>query len=225
MFVRICMVALFVAAPVVAPATRTEAQELDDRVRLSQIFSALGIKPGAVVADVGAGGGDYTIELAKAVGPAGRVLAVDISPRALERLRARVSREAATNVEVIEGAVDNPRLPSGTADAILVVHAYHEMTEHAAMLARMKEALKPDGRLVIVEPVSPSRRNATRDVQTRAHQLAPDYVQQEIRAAGFRMVHFSDPIASDHAHEGHSEWILAAQPEAPQATKAPILQP
>jgi ubiquinone/menaquinone biosynthesis C-methylase UbiE len=207
--------ALVLAGPRGFSASLTYAQqhEADNPTRIEHIFKALAVKPGAVIADVGAGGGMYTSKLAKAVGPTGRVIAVDISPRAIELLRARVQREALTNVDIVESAVDDPRLAPASVDAVLVVYAYHEMTEHAAMLRAMRAALKPGGRLVIVEPISPRRRDVPRDEQTRAHQLAPDVAIDEIRAAGFRLLHFVDPLPGHHEHDGHSEWMLAAAPK------------
>ena len=186
--------------------------EIDDPKRLSQLLAALDLQPGEVVADVGAGNGGYVNVLARAVGATGKVIAVDISPRALDGLRRRVARDNLMNVEVVEGAVDNPKLPAGAVDAILVVHAYHEMTEHTTMLARMREALKPSGLLVIVEPISPNRRDATREVQIKAHQLAPHFALEEVHAAGFDLASFNDPLDSAHRHDNHGEWLLAARP-------------
>lgn len=204
-----------------ASAAFAQDPEIDDPKRLAHVLAALDLQPGETVADIGAGTGGYVNALARAAGAGGKVVAVDISPRALEGLRRRVARDGLTNVEVVEGAADNPRLAAGSVDAILVVHAYHEMTEHTAMLARMREALKPNGRLVIVEPISPSRRDAGRDVQTKAHQLAPEFAIQEVQAAGFQLVSFSDSLPSDHRHDGHGEWLLAARPRAPIATAPP----
>ena len=136
--------AMLVTATVVAAAqdsrTSNESRR-DEWQKVDDIFAAMLVKPGAVVADVGAGDGYFTRRLSAAVGPRGRVLAVDVGAAALRRLRQRVEDERLTNVEVIEGATDDPRLPASTVDAILIVNAYHEMTEYAAMLAKLKAAL------------------------------------------------------------------------------------
>lgn len=191
--------------------------------KVGEIFQAMLVKPGAVVADVGAGDGFFTKRLSAAVGPTGKVLAVDVGAAALRRLRARVTSEGWTNVDVIEGAVDDPKLPPASVDAILIVNAYHEMTEHQAMLAKMKAALKPEGRLVIVEPIAPSRRDGTRAEQGRNHEIAIDFVKQDAKDAGFTRVMMQDPFTTrNHGHGGRTdeEWILVLTPAPAQAKGA-----
>lgn len=178
-------------------STRAEHEERRERLqRVGDIYRALDVRPGATIADIGAGQGFHTVRLARAVGVAGRVLAVDISTSALEQLRRRVAEEGLTNVSVIEGAVDDPRLPEGTLDAVLIVNSYHEMTEYAAMLQHIRRALKPDGRLVIVEPIAASRRSADRTEQTSRHEIAPALVLEDAREAGFRVLGLEDPFTA-----------------------------
>jgi rhodanese-related sulfurtransferase/predicted methyltransferase len=188
-----------------AQEARRETQQ-----RVADIFKVMGVGPGAVVADVGAGQGFFTVRLAKAVGETGRVLAVDVSQQALRNLRSRVEEEGLRNVQVIEGATDDPHLPENTLDAALIVNAYHEMTEHQAMLARIRQALKPTGRLVIVEPISASRRDGTRDSQTRQHEIGLEFVLDDARAAGFRIATLEDPFSNHHGHG--SEYLVALTP-------------
>jgi FkbM family methyltransferase len=168
------------------------------------------------VADVGAGDGFFTARLARAVGADGRVFAVDVAAGTLQRLRARVADEGLSNVQVIEGAADDPKLRPGSLDAALIVNAYHEMSEHQAMLTKIRTALKTGGRLVIVEPISASRRERPRDEQTRNHEIAVDFVRQEAKTAGFVQVALHDPFTNrpgrDHDHE---EWLLVLAPAAP----------
>ena len=123
-------------------------------LRVSEVFSLAGIAPGAKVADVGAGEGFLTVRLARAVGPSGRVYAVDIAPRALQVLRERAREERLDNIEVVEGAIDDPRLPRDSLDAVIILKAYHQMSAHDAMLRHIRESLKPTGRLVLVQPTS-----------------------------------------------------------------------
>jgi SAM-dependent methyltransferase len=125
-----------------------------------------------------------------------------------------MSAEGLSNVDVVQGAPDDPKLPSGSIDAALIVNAYHEMTEHQAMLAKIKAALKPSGRLVIVEPISRDRRDARREDQTRNHEIAAQLVLADARAAGFSQVALHDPFTE--RPNGHDEeWMLVLTPAAP----------
>jgi FkbM family methyltransferase len=187
-------------------ATRETQQRVPD------IFKAMGVAPGAVVADIGAGQGFFTVRLAKAVGDSGRVYAVDISQQALRSLRSRVEQEGLQNVQVIEGAADDPKLPENTLDAALIVNAYHEMKEHQAMLVQLRKALKPTGRLIILEPISPSRRDGTRESQASRHEIAPEFVLRDARDAGFNVVTLEDPFSNHHGHGG--EYLVALSPAA-----------
>jgi ubiquinone/menaquinone biosynthesis C-methylase UbiE len=114
-------------------------------------LDALDIKKGSIVADVGAGSGYFTIRLAERVGAAGRVLATDVQPEMLDLLRNRLAERRITNVSLIQGATDDPKLPSSSIDLALLVDVYHEFSAPQAMLRRIREALKPDGRLVLLE--------------------------------------------------------------------------
>ena len=180
----------------------------DTEEAVKKLAVALALKPGSIVADVGAGDGAYAVPLATAVGPSGRVIAVDISTRALERLRTRLDRDGVTNVSVRQGNVDNPKLEPGSLDAALIVNAYHEMTEYAAMLSHIRAALKPEGRLVIADFASPSRRSDPREAQTKRHEIAPELVLQEVRAAGFKIIGLEDPFNAGHGHADHIGWLL-----------------
>src|SRR5262245_11644039 len=174
-------------AAVVQRGTDLRAREAgrEKEQRVGDIFAAMAVQPGAVVADIGAGPGFFTVRLAEAVSPGGRVFAVDISSSVLRSLKSRLEQEGLKNVDVVEGSVSDPHLPEGVLDAALIVNAYHEMTEHQAMLEQIRKALKPGGRLVIVEPISPGRRDATRKEQASQHEIAPGFVQEDARSAGF----------------------------------------
>jgi len=180
----------------------------DNWQRVPDVIAALAIGEGSRVADVGAGSGYFTAYLAREVGAGGRVFAVDISERSLSQLRRLAEAEGLDNVEVVRGAIDDPRLPAGSLDAVLVVDAYHEMTEHAAMLAGMYGALKPGGRLVMVDfiPADPSQ---SRDRQTARHELSIDIVEEELREAGFELLDRDERFTQG----GHSrgQWLVVAR--------------
>jgi len=116
-----------------------------------QIMDALGIADGSVVADLGAGGGWFTIRLARRVGPNGQVYAEDIQPQMIESINRRVERERLRNVTTVLGTPSDPRLPQGRVDAVLIVDTYHEMEDPVALLRNVREALSPKGRIGIVD--------------------------------------------------------------------------
>jgi ubiquinone/menaquinone biosynthesis C-methylase UbiE len=114
-------------------------------------MDALGIADGARVADLGAGGGWFTIRLARRVGPNGIVYAEDIQRQMIEAIERRVQREGLRNVKTILGTPEDPKLPTGQVDAVLIVDAYHEMDDPVALLRNVARALAPRGRIGIVD--------------------------------------------------------------------------
>jgi SAM-dependent methyltransferase len=115
-----------------------------------QIMDALAIADGAAVADIGAGAGWFTIRLARRVGPNGTVYAQDVQRQMLDAIRRRVSREGLRNVQTRLGAGSNPNLPARSLDAVLVVDVYPEVEDRITFLRNLAAALKPNGRIGIV---------------------------------------------------------------------------
>lgn len=127
-----------------------EAPDRDQWQRPDQIMDTLGIADGAVVADLGAGGGWFTVRLARRVGPNGVVYAEDIQPQMIDAIARRVQAERLANVRPILGTSRDPRLPMGL-DAVLIVDAFHEMEDPASLLRNVARALKPQGRVGVVD--------------------------------------------------------------------------
>src|SRR5207237_4088575 len=148
-----------------AAALAQSDAELEQQNRVADLLKFLGAQPGSMIADVGAGDGFFTVRIARAVAPSGRAVAVDISESALTKLRERASRENSSNVDAILSTADDPHLAAGQFDAALIHNAYHEMTEHDAMLRHIRAALKPGGRLLVVEPLHDASRGLPRDQQ------------------------------------------------------------
>ncbi|MBI4890042.1 MAG: methyltransferase domain-containing protein [Acidobacteria bacterium] len=155
----------------------------------------LQLQPGMRVADVGAGSGYYTELLSRAVGASGAVLATDIQPAMLRLIDKRVKDKALTNVQTILASDSDPRLPANSLDLILLVDVYHEFSQPQAMLRRLRAALKPSGRLVLLEfrkedpqvPIRPEHKMSVADVRTeleaeglRFHQVLNDLPWQHI---------------------------------------------
>jgi ubiquinone/menaquinone biosynthesis C-methylase UbiE len=164
--------------------------------RIPELLRAAGIGPGAVVADVGAGSGFLTTRLAAAVGPAGRVYSVDISQDALKTLRTKVESQNLTNVVIVEGAEDDPRLPAGALDAVVMINAYHEIAAPQKVLARVREALRPGGRLVLCEP-RPKTPDGTRAEQAKRHVIEPRFVVSELKDAEFEITTMDEAFAAN----------------------------
>jgi SAM-dependent methyltransferase len=129
----------------------TPAQLRQAALEAPRLADLLGIKAGSTVADVGAGFGAWMAELARIVGPSGRVYATDVGAPQLAALRGWVQKEGFTNVTVIEGAADSTNLPAGCCDAILIRDVYHHLSQPTAVVRSMAAALKPGGRLALID--------------------------------------------------------------------------
>jgi SAM-dependent methyltransferase len=166
-----------------------EAEEHPD-----QALDAIGIAAGSAVADVGAGAGYMTWRLAERVGPKGKVYAIDIQPRMLEILRGNMDQRHLTNVEPVLGTADDPKLPRGRIDLILLVDVYHEFSEPQKMLDRMREALKRDGRLVLLE-----YRAEDPEVPIRPeHKMTVAQAKAEVEPEGFRLDRVLETLPRQH---------------------------
>ena len=154
----------------------------------------LQIARGAVVADVGAGSGYVTARLAERVGPGGRVYANDIQPGMLALLRRRISRERLTNVIPVQGDIDDPKLPAGALDLEILVDVYHEFSRPQQMLRHLREALKPGGRLVLLEyrkedPAVPIRLE---------HKMTVAEAKLEVEAEGYTLSKIDESLPRQH---------------------------
>src|SRR5262245_32843608 len=150
--------------------------------RPAEVFAALGVKPGYRVADIGSGSGYFTFRLAAQVGAEGKVYAVDIDQGAIDKVRQRKEREKLEQVETILGESDDPRLPNDL-DAVLIVDSYHEFRGYDRMMQAVFRALKPGGRLVIIDGEGPSGRPRTE--YHRLHTIPAELVREEITRDGF----------------------------------------
>ena len=148
-----------------------------------QIMDALKIADGSIVAEIGAGGGWFTLRLAHRVNQNGLVYAEDIQPLMLEAIRRRVQRENLTNVRTVLGTTKDSRLPHGL-DAILIVGAYHEMENPVAVLKDAAESLKPQGRIGIVD-YSPGAGGPGPEPEQR---VDPETVIKGATAAGLQVI-------------------------------------
>jgi len=188
-FARAGLIVAFVAAVGAGTAAELAGQtggesRRDEWQRPDDVLDAMGARPGVRVADVGAGAGYFTFKMAARVGPAGKVFAEDIRDSELDTIRQRKARENLTQIEVVLGETDDPRLPEGL-DGILVFNAYHEFREYDAMLAGMFRALKPGGRLVVIDRTAEEDKD--RDAYFAMHAITAAAVQAEAERHGFTL--------------------------------------
>ena len=173
------------------PPTDLGLLETPDRAawqKPEQIMDALKIAEGSRVADIGAGAGFFTIRLARRVGPNGRVYAQDIQQAMIEAIKRRLTRERLQNVETVLGTEDDPRLPHGILDAVLVVDSYQEVEvrERVPFLRNLAAALKRGGRLGIVN-YKPGKGGPGPDVR-----IESGVVEADAREAGLRVLDRAD---------------------------------
>ena len=174
-----------VLAPVmgVGGAGWLERSEREQEEAPSKAIDALELKPGMVVADIGAGSGYYTSRLSKRLGATGRVYATDIQPGMIELLNRRVANEGLTNVTTILGAMDDPKLPPRSVDLAIMVDVYHELQQPQLFLQRLEDAFKPGGRLVLLE----YRKEDASVPILEVHKMSVAEVKAELEAEGFAL--------------------------------------
>jgi ubiquinone/menaquinone biosynthesis C-methylase UbiE len=171
--------------------TRPERQAEENTERM---HAELGLRPGDVACDLGAGNGYHTLKMARAVGPSGRAIAVDIQQEMLDLLVARARDEGVTNVEIVLGGTNDPKLPPGTCDLILLVDVYHELDQPAAMLRHLRRALTPDGRIALLE-----FRAEDPDVPIKElHKMSKSQILLEFGANGLDLVMSYDDLPWQH---------------------------
>ena len=147
-------------------------------------MDALGIGEGSHVADIGAGGGWFTIRLARRVGPNGHVYAEDIQPQMIEAIDRRVKREDLRWVTLVQGTPLDPKLPRGALDAALIVEAYNEMEQPIVLLRNVALALKPEGRLGIIE----HKKDGFGPGPPLEERVDPERVIRDAEKAGLRLI-------------------------------------
>ena len=193
-------------APIVSDSFSTE--DARDRVGEAEaVMQLAGIAPGMSVADIRAGEGYYTVRLSPMVGARGRVLAQDIVPATRDRLAQRVQRENLQNVSVRLGVSADPKLPARSFDRIFMVHMYHEVTEPYEFLWHLRDGLKKDGLVIVVDADRPVRR----------HGMPPAQLACELHAVGLAPVRLTRLTGSDSYFASFR--IASAKPE-PTAIKA-----
>jgi len=157
-------------------------------------LDAIGVPSGVSVADVGAGNGYMTWRLAERVGPSGKVYANDIQPRMLELLRKNMEARGLANVETVVGTEDDPKLPRGRLDLVLLVDVYHEFSQPQTMVRHIRDSLAPQGRMVLLEYRAEDPKVPIRP----EHKMTVEQVKAEIEPEGFRLDRVIEKLPRQH---------------------------
>jgi len=157
-------------------------------------IDVLKLQKGAAVADIGAGSGYMTEKLSKKVGPAGKVYAADIQQGMIDLLNKRIAKRKLTNVTPVLSTQDDPRLPLDAIDLVLMVDVYHELSQPQLVLRHIKAALKPGGRLALVE-----YRKEDPNVPIRPeHKMSVAEAKLEVEAEGFKLTQTNEDLPRQH---------------------------
>lgn len=178
----------------VSGAAWLDRNNREDEEAPEKALKIIGITPGSTVADVGAGSGYFTLKMASLVGPKGTVYATDIQPGMLNIIREKLNGTSIDNVTLVLGAPDDPKLPAATVDLVLMVDVYHEVHQPQAMLRHLRNALKPGGRLVLLE-----YRAEDPKVPIRAdHKMSVAIAKLEVEAEGFTLASVNEDLPWQH---------------------------
>jgi precorrin-6B methylase 2 len=160
----------------------------------AKVLDSLDLRPGEVVADLGAGTGYFTFRMAPKVGKTGKVLAVEIQEAMLNTLRARAAAMKATNVEVVHGSEIDPHLPPSGVNLVLLVDVYHELSYPFEVMRKVREALKVGGRVVFVEYRQEDPAVRIKEV----HKMSVEQLKREMNAVGLVHVGTVETLPLQH---------------------------
>jgi len=164
-----------------------EYPDRDKKLQIDRVMDLLGITTGKNVADIGAGSGWFTVRAARRVGRTGAVIAEDINPLAIEYIGKRVVKENLPNVRTVLGAPDDPKLPAGSLDAVLMLKVYHEIAHPVMAMKALRPALRTGAKVGIID----------RNGNGANHGLNHDVVVKEMGEAGFKLVGTYDFTKAD----------------------------
>jgi ubiquinone/menaquinone biosynthesis C-methylase UbiE len=171
-----------------------ERSERDEEEAPDIALNVLKIPKGASVADIGAGSGFITERLSTRVGPTGRVFANDLQPQMLQILGRRLAQRNITNVTLVQGTIDDPKLDPASVDLEIMVDVYHELSQPHAMLRRLRAALKPGGRLVLLEY---RKEDPTIPIKFE-HKMSVAEAKMELEAEGFTLAKVDEALPRQH---------------------------
>jgi ubiquinone/menaquinone biosynthesis C-methylase UbiE len=158
------------------------------------VLDAMALRPGEIVADLGAGSGYFSFRIAPRVGSTGKVLAVDIQEEMLETIRQRAAKLKMTNVQAVKGSEADPHLPIRGVDMVLLVDVYHELAYPYEVMTKVREALRPGGRAIFVEY---RKEDPSVDIKL-VHKMSLDQLEKEMKIIGLAHVQTVETLPSQH---------------------------
>ena len=164
-----------------------EYPDRDKKLQIDRVMNLLGITAGKNVADIGAGSGWFTVRASRRVGATGAVLAEDINPQAIEYIGKRVVKENITNVRTVLGQADNPMLPAGSVDAVLLLKVYHEIAHPVDFMKKLKPALREGAKVGIID----------KNGNGANHGVGHEVVEREMGEVGFKLSAMYDFTKAD----------------------------
>ena len=175
-----------------------ESSGREQRLQINRVMDILGIAPGKAVADIGAGSGWFSVRAAQRVGTGGLVYAIDINPEAIRYIGERAQKEHLQNVKTILSEADNPRLPPGSVDAVLLLKTYHEVAHPVTLLQNLRPALRSGAKVGIID----------RNGNGEDHGVGREVVIREAKQAGYSLQEQYDFVKGDRM-----DYFLVFTPE------------
>ncbi|WP_297703793.1 class I SAM-dependent methyltransferase [uncultured Eudoraea sp.] len=188
--------------------SESEWKARDKWMKVAEIFQIANIQVGNKVADIGCHQGYMSIRLSDFIGETGSVYSVDVREDRLNKLNDIVSKRGIGNIHTILGDYDDPKLQENSIDVVFIIDAYHEMNDYKQILFHVKKALKPDGRILILEKLKQQMIGKSRQEQTQSHTIAPKYVKNELKEAGFEVIAIEKDLGYWEEDKDKKIWVM-----------------
>lgn len=186
-------------------------EERDSWMKVDELFELANIKAGYNVADIGCHEGYLTMHLANAVDTAGKVYAVDVRKDRLENLKKNLKTRNIKHVSPVLGDYDDPKLPNNSLDVVMIVDTYHEIEDYNTVLKHIKKALKPGGRLVVLEKFKTHTKGKSRQEQVDDHTIALKFVRKELEEQGFEIKEAANYFGNWKNDAKKPMWVLVGE--------------
>lgn len=207
----LCLISIMGVLELNAQYSEADWRDRDTWMKTQALLKMAGVNVGDKVADIGCHEGYLSIHLSQIVLENGRVYAVDVRQDRLETLRENASERGLKNIITIKGDYDDPKLPERELDFVFIIDTYHEMDAHEKILRHVRSALKPGGKLMLLEKLKKRVEGKSRAQQVSAHSLGPEYVRTELEQAGFDIISEIENHGKWEREADKQMWVILAQ--------------